>query len=135
MKRALIFSLFLASTAQAAETRLSVGDWVNGKKLYVKECAACHGEDGKGGRIGIALTNSDRLNLITSESMFAMVRDGTGTKKPKEHQFGDKLGFLETWDVIAHVRTLHMTLDEFFPDSSRYVMKRYTIDDFGLERI
>jgi hypothetical protein len=129
-------TLFCAAPAFAADVRTSLGDYVNGKKLYTKECAACHGDDGKGGRSGVALTDSGRLNLIPAQAMFSMIREGTGLKKPKEHQFGGpKLQFLDTWDVIAHAQTLHMTIDTFFPDASRYVSKNYTIDDFGLDRI
>lgn len=133
-----IFSIFVgaAGSARAAEVRVSLGDWVNGKKLYDKECAGCHGDDGKGGRSGVPLTDSGKLNLLPPQAMFALVREGTGTKKPKEHQFGGpKLTFLQTWDVIATVNAMHMGIDEFFPDASRYVSKGYTIDNFGLERI
>lgn len=126
----------LASDAFAVEGRVSVGDWINGKKLYARECAACHGDDGRGGRTGISLADSGKLNLIPNEQMFALIREGAGLKKPKDHAFGGpKLNFLETWDMIAHVRSLHMGIDEFFPDSSRYVMKVYTIDQYGTDRI
>jgi hypothetical protein len=138
MKAIVISALLIgvAGSAFAADVRVSLGDWVNGKKLYNRECAACHGDDGKGGRSGVSLTDSGKLNLLPPQAMFALIREGTGTKKPKEHQFGGpKLTFLETWDVIASVNAMHMGLDEFFPDASRYVSKPYTIDDFGLERI
>ncbi|MCK6547475.1 cytochrome c [Myxococcota bacterium] len=133
-----IFTLLTAlpATALAADVRTSVGDWVNGKKLYDKECAACHGDDGKGGRSGVSLTDSGRMNLITNELMFAQLREGAGLKKPKEHSFGGpKLQFLDLWDVVAYTRTLHMGIDEFFPAASRYVSKVYTIDEHGLGRI
>ena len=125
----------LASGAASAQDTLLVGDPINGKKLYAKECAACHGDDGKGGRSGVALTDSGRLNLIRDDQMFANINRGAGTKNAAEHSFASKLPFLETWDVVAYVRTLHMTIADFFPKSSRYVSKVYEIDQHGLGRI
>lgn len=127
--------LLFPAAAEAATEQLLVGDPLNGEKLYDKECAACHGKAGKGGRTGVALTDSGRMNLIRNDQMFAAIKRGTGMKKPKRHSFDDKLKFLEIWDVVAYVRTLHMTLDEFFPEAARYISKGYEIDKYGLERI
>jgi hypothetical protein len=112
-----------------------VGDLVNGKKLYARECAACHGDDGSGGKSGVSLRDSGRLNLITDESMIAIINSGKGLKHAEGHNLKDKLSFLDVWDVIAHVRSMHLMLSTFFPAASRYVAKVYTIDDHGLERI
>lgn len=128
-------SMFASSAALAAEAPVLVGDPINGKKLYDKECAACHGDDGKGGRSGVALTSSDRLNLIRDDQMYAQLKNGAGLKNPKEHSFEKKLDYLQLFDVVAHVRTLHMTIGDFFPAASRYVSKVYEIDTHGLERI
>lgn len=127
--------LFLTNVASAAEVAVLVGDPTNGQKLYAKECGACHGDDGKGGRSGVALTSSDRLNLLRDDQMYAALKTGAGLKSPKEHTFEKKLDFLQLFDVVAHVRTLHMTIGDFFPTASRYVSKVYEIDSHGLERI
>jgi hypothetical protein len=119
----------------AADARIAPGEAINGKKLYQRECAACHGDAGAGGRTGVSLIDSGRMNLIPNERMFELIRIGTGLKKAADHKFDQKLPFLDIWDVIAYVRSLHMGLDEFFPESSRYVSKSYTIDNYGLERI
>lgn len=118
-----------------SDTPVWVGDPLNGAKLYAAECAACHGDDGRGGRTGVALTRADRLNLIRDDQMYKMVETGEGLKKPKDHTLKDKLKYLEIWDVVAHVRTLHMTLADFFPSAARYVSKEYTIDKYGLQRL
>jgi hypothetical protein len=125
----------VAQRAEAASDVVLVGDPVNGKKLYGTTCAACHGEGGSGGRTGIALTDSGRMNLIRNDQMFAQIEKGEGLKKGKEHAFSKELKYLDIWDVVAYVRTLHMTLDGFFPQAGRYVSKEYTIDKFGLDRI
>lgn len=117
------------------DVRTLVGDPINGKKLYEKECAACHGKDGDGGRTGVSLTDSGRMNLVRDDQMFHIVQTGRGLKNSGEHAFRNKLGFLDIWDVVAHVREGHMTIGEFFPSASRYVSKNYEIDKFGLERI
>ena len=75
------------------------------------------------------------MNLVRDDQMFRVIENGTGLKAPKEHDLSAKLAFLDIWDVIAHVRGLHMTIDEFFPDASRYVSQEYAIDEHGLGRI
>jgi hypothetical protein len=127
--------ILFAARAEAATDKVLVGDPINGEKLYAKTCAACHGDAGAGGRTGIALTDSGRMNLIRNDQMFDQIERGTGLKKAKEHAFAKELKYLDIWDVVAYVRTLHMTLDNFFPQASRYVSKEYTIDKFGLDRI
>jgi len=134
MKLLTLALLSIAGRAEAADVLL-VGDPLNGKKLYQNTCSACHGEGGSGGRTGIALTDSGRMNLIRNDQMFGQIEKGEGLKKPKDHAFSKELKYLDTWDVIAYVRTLHMTLDQFFPQAGRYVSKEYTIDKFGLDRI
>ncbi len=131
----LTIAMILPLTAFAETTPVLIGDPINGAELYKKECAACHGDQGTGGRSGIALTNSGRLNLVQDKQMFFALKMGKGLKKPAEHTFKNKLKFLQIWDVVAYVRSLHMTLDQFFPTSARYVSKKYTIDKWGLERI
>ncbi|MCB9651809.1 MAG: c-type cytochrome [Deltaproteobacteria bacterium] len=128
-------ALLLSAGPARADAPVWVGDPVNGAKLYAAECAACHGDDGRGGRTGVALTRADRLNLIRDDQMFQMIETGAGLKKPKDHTLKDKLKFLEIWDVVAFTRTLHMTIADFFPSASRYVSKEYTIDKYGLQRI
>ncbi len=127
--------LVAPALASASETPALAGDPINGAKLYSKQCAACHGPGGKGGRSSVPLTSSDRLNLVRNNQMFAMIESGAGLKRAKEHALKDKLKFLEIWDTIAYVRTLHMTLAELVPEGARYISKSYTIDKYGLQRI
>lgn len=138
MKRALLLSLplgLLGGPASAQDVALWVGDPSSGQKLYAKECASCHGAEAEGGRVAISLRDSGRLNLLRNEQLFEMIESGKGLKKPSEHQFKRKISFLETWDVVQHVRGQHLTIQSFFPEASRYVAKEYSIDSFGLDRI
>src|SRR5688572_32966082 len=88
----------IAAPAFAAEEVVLVGDPVNGKKLYASTCASCHGEAGAGGRTGVALTDSGRMNLLRNDQMFVQLEKGEGLKKPKEHAFAGQLKYLDLWD-------------------------------------
>src|SRR5687768_2094475 len=86
----------------AAEEIVLVGDPINGRKLYARTCASCHGEGGTGGRTGVALTDSGRMNLVRNDQMFAQLEKGEGLKKPKDHAFSSQLKYLDIWDVVAY---------------------------------
>ncbi len=130
----LSFTLVPALSAWADDERPTVGDPKNGAKLYARECAACHGDAGKGGRSGVSLTDSSRMNLLRDDQMYEAIKTGAGVKKEKDHRFDKKLGFLETWDVVAYIDTLHLELGALFTDATHYVAKDYEIDDHGAKR-
>ncbi len=46
-----------------------------------------------------------------------------------------KLSRLEENDLLHYLRSLHVELGTLFPDAARYVAKRFTINDYGLERL
>jgi mono/diheme cytochrome c family protein len=127
--------LALPAIASAADDRPWVGDPTNGAKLYAKECAACHGEGGAGGRSGVSMRDSGRMAILRDDQIYAVLKSGAGVKKEKDHKFESKLGYLELWDVVSYLRSLHMSIGDFFPDASHYVSKEYTIDEHGLTRI
>ncbi|WP_339806652.1 DUF1592 domain-containing protein [uncultured Marinobacter sp.] len=47
-------------------------DPLNGAELYGQQCAACHGNDGKGGATGVSLTASTELSALSSYITAAM---------------------------------------------------------------
>lgn len=132
-----VVCLFLAvpATSFAAEDMPWVGDPTNGKKLYDRECGACHGDAGTGGRSGVSLSDSSRMTLLRDDQVFAIIKTGAGVKKEKEHKFDGKLGYLDTWDVVAYIRSLHLSIAQFFPEATHYVSKEYTIDEHGSKRV
>lgn len=130
----LSLGLFPAFAALADDERPTVGDPKNGAKLYAKECAACHGDGGKGGRSAVSLTDSSRMNLLRDEQMYEAIKSGAGVKKEKDHKFDKKLDFLETWDVVSYIDTLHLELGALFTDATHYVAKDYEIDEHGAKR-
>ncbi|MBI2377952.1 MAG: c-type cytochrome [Deltaproteobacteria bacterium] len=135
LKAALALALF--SSPALAEDRPLVGDAINGKKLYGKECAECHGADARGGRTAVSLSAAGRMNILHDAAMFAMLTRGAGLPESskKAHALESKLGFLDVWDVIAHIRSQHMNMSDFFPKAGRYIAKDYTIDANGIDRL
>lgn len=114
----------------AEEMRAAVGDARNGGKLFEQLCKSRYAET------GIGLFTSDAMNLFTDDALFARVSAGDCVTREQKEKFDpSKLSFLDKWDVVAFMRTLHMNLSDFFPTAGRYVAKTYEIDDFGKKRI
>jgi mono/diheme cytochrome c family protein len=83
-----------------------------GARLFARHCALCHGErgDGRGARrLGLStpprdLTDPGWQGRTSPLRMFAIVREGVpGTAMPA---WSGTLGADDTWDVVAHVRSL-----------------------------
>ncbi|MEO1232395.1 MAG: hypothetical protein AAFZ18_26215 [Myxococcota bacterium] len=126
-----LFALLMAPPlGQAADSaRPRIGDAVNGAKLFEAHCKSRYA------KTGIGLFTSDQMNLLTDQQLFSKVSEGECVTSEQPAKFDPgSLAFLDRWDVVAFMRTLHMNLDDFFPKSSRYISKVYEIDDFGLKR-
>jgi mono/diheme cytochrome c family protein len=86
-----------------------------GKTLYVRNCAECHGADGKSEVDAIAnatdLTNPKAWKSGTSEGeIFRSIRDGAGEAMPP---FAEKVKKEEDlWHMVNYVRSL-------WPESAR----------------
>ena len=79
---------------------------------WAKNCAACHGKDGKGetkaGRkAGVKdQTDAKYQATLTDEKMFEAVKNGLKEDgKEKMKPFGDKLSDDEIKALVAHVRS------------------------------
>jgi len=86
------------------------GDVVAGERLYVKACAACHGDRGEG-REGPALNNRVLLDLATDTYLFKTIQNGrTGTSMVAfgagstvrgaltDAEISSIVAFLRTWE-------------------------------------
>ena len=97
-----LLSLALGTSALAAEI----------KEVWEKNCASCHGKDGKGetkaGKKAEAkdLTDAKYQESFTDEKMLQQIKDGMKDKNGKEKMkpFGDKLSPEEIKGLIAYVR-------------------------------
>ena len=77
-------------------------DVAAGEKVFLGQCAGCHGPKGEGGR-GAILAQPRLRHAPDDESLFRTIRDGVkGTEMPA----GYALDTRETWQVAAYVRRL-----------------------------
>jgi len=90
-------------------------DVTQGKTTYVKRCAFCHGEDGKGGgrKLGINLRNKTVQEMVDPEFLAVTVRDGRkGTPMPSFGMEGEGLTDQEIADVVGYVLTIDEKKEE-----------------------
>jgi mono/diheme cytochrome c family protein len=83
-----------------------------GQKLYVKQCAVCHGDTGKGdGKMGEEMipkpadfTDDDWKHGSSDGEIFTLIRNGakgTGMKA-----YSRKLTTHEIWDLVNYIRSI-----------------------------
>jgi mono/diheme cytochrome c family protein len=80
-----------------------------GKKLYVIDCAMCHGKDGDGkGDMASDMknvtdfTNPDALKNSTDGALFYVIRNGKGEMPPE----GDRAKDNDIWNLVNYIRSL-----------------------------
>ena len=76
-----------------------------GRALYAKICQSCHGPAGEGGGDrGPSLTRTRLTHGNGDADLFRAIRSGIpGTQMPP---FAAALSETETWQLVAHLRTL-----------------------------
>jgi len=80
----------------------TAADLKNGQQLFMGQCARCHGSKGEGGR-GAVLAQPRLRHAPDDESLFVVIRDGIkGTEMPGGYALDNR----ETWQLVAHVRSL-----------------------------
>jgi cbb3-type cytochrome c oxidase subunit III len=86
------------------------GSIAEGKQLFGRYCAACHGPGGKGDG-GMALSGGTPSDLTdekwdfgsTDGEIFAVIRDGTSSDM---EAYKDKLSEKQIWTIVNFVRSL-----------------------------
>ena len=84
------------------------------KEAWEKNCASCHGKDGKGEtkagkKAGVKdLTDGAYQGTFTDEKMVKQIKEGLKDKNGKEQMkpFADKLTDDEIKNIVAYVRAL-----------------------------
>ncbi len=77
-------------------------DLEEGKRLFLSNCAPCHGPNGDGGK-GSDLTRPHLSRASDDQAFFSIIRRGIpGTEMPNTRHLLDR----DIWQVIAYVRTL-----------------------------
>ena len=102
--------LFIVTSLSMAAWTLSGADI---KENWDKNCASCHGKDGKGetkaGKKADVkdLTDATYQASFTDEKMFKQIKEGMKDKngKDKMKPFADKLTDDEVKALVAHVRS------------------------------
>jgi len=108
MKKSIILVLAVMSVALVSMSAADV------QENWTKNCASCHGKDGKGetkaGKKAEVkdLTDGTYQASFTDEQMFKQIKEGMKDKTGKERMkpFADKLNDEEIKALVAHVRTL-----------------------------
>ena len=103
-----VSGLLFGSVAQGqAESKAKSGDVVRGKILFARNCASCHGPQGKGD--GYRLLGADPANLTllsttkkSDAALLKTIHDGKPNMPPWKVHLLEK----ERRDVLAYVRTL-----------------------------
>ncbi len=100
-----------ASAPQNEVARLSANDLEEGRALFQRHCASCHGMDGAGGR-GPSLARPRLRRVSDDKALFDAIRDGIpGTEMPAVWMLSDA----ETWRVAGYVRSLGRVEAEIAP--------------------
>lgn len=76
----------------------------SGKKVYIKQCLACHGDNGKaeGKNAGTALNNQNFLNTVSNENLYNYIkygRDGSGMPA-----YGPRLSEKDLDNLVVFIR-------------------------------
>jgi mono/diheme cytochrome c family protein len=103
-----VSGLLFGTVAQGqAESKAKSGDVARGKTLFARNCASCHGPQGKGD--GYRLLGPEPANLTSPSTtkksdadLLKTIHDG----KPNMPPWKVHLSENQTRDVLAYVRTL-----------------------------
>jgi cytochrome c oxidase cbb3-type subunit III len=93
----------------------SPADVQTGGRLFLAQCAGCHGPKGEGGK-GAVLAQPKLRHAADDESLFRVIRDGIkGTEMPAGYAVTTR----ETWQLAAYVRSLGRAPLETVPGDAR----------------
>lgn len=81
-----------------------------GRKIYLRNCASCHGPSGKGDG-SMALAGGTPSNLVdetwdhgsSDGEIFVVIRDGTSSDM---ESYKDRLTEKQTWQLVNYIRSL-----------------------------
>ncbi len=127
-------------------TQAAYGDIMAGEKIYRLDCFSCHGVNGTGDGFASSLFNPPPvnfrdpkvMNMKENSQMFNVIKNG-GTKALLRESympsFGKGYNDLDIWDIVAFLKSLHIKIDNFFPNAAYFIAKDYRITNLGKERI
>ena len=108
-----LFAFFFAAAVGAARpgqdpiAALTADDLAHGKRLYVGQCALCHGIEGVGGR-GPALNQPTQRRAKDYQALYVVIKNGVaGTEMPAAWHMNDR----EVWRVVGYILSLNRVED------------------------
>jgi putative heme-binding domain-containing protein len=111
--RLCLFAFFVAAAIAAARpgqdpiAALTADDLAQGKRLYVGQCALCHGIEGVGGR-GPALNQPRLRRAKDNQALYIVIKNGVaGTEMPGAWQLSDR----EVWRIVGYIRSFNRVED------------------------
>jgi mono/diheme cytochrome c family protein len=113
--RKYILPFVLAALVISGLVQASQEEGENGKKIYDKYCAKCHGEDGSGSRYGLALQPKTARDLRTNKLFFSdnelliIINHGGAWREMPNWEY--VLTEDEVKDAAGYVRTLNYVPD------------------------
>jgi len=134
-------ALLLVSVSASDESLPFIWAVNNGTSLYRMNCAVCHGFDGSGkGPAATTLKtqpadhrDGSLMNARDNQMIYRVIQlgcKGAGCRGAMP-DFSESLDKLDTWDLVAYLRSLHLPITAFFPKADQYLVKRYTIGKVG----
>lgn len=107
--------------AQTSPPHLAAGDLAEGKRLFLSNCAPCHGPTGNGGK-GSDLTRARLPRAPDDQAFFNVIRKGIpGTEMPNTRHLTDS----DIWRVIAYARSLAQTVPQKIPGDPSHGVQLY----------
>ena len=125
----MMFSVALSAMAQVDPEYVvpkqnpfaSSADLQNGQKIFLAQCARCHGPKGEGG-LGAVLGQPQLQHAPDDQSLFMVIRDGIkGTEMPA----GYALDTREAWQLVSYVRSLGRMAPETVPGDPKHGQEIY----------
>lgn len=122
------------------------GDIMAGERRYRLDCFSCHGISGGGDGYAASLFNPPPvnfrdprvMNMKENSRIFAVIKEGGSKMLGRDSYmpaFGKGYNDLDMWDIVSYLRSLHIKVDNFFPNAAYYIAKDYRITSLGRERI
>ncbi|MBI3683947.1 MAG: c-type cytochrome [Acidobacteria bacterium] len=116
------FALFLFSALLQQESSTRLANPLNteagreaGSRIYLLQCASCHGRDGRGGQGTPDLTTGNFRRASSDEGLYQIIAKGI----PGTTMAGFSLEAREIWQTLAYVRSLSVPRPSERPTGDR----------------
>jgi len=76
---------------------------IDAERLFLDNCAICHGRDGKGVSVSADLTDTENMSRFPDAMLYALIAEGNDTGMPG---FGDQFSEAEMDALVRYVREL-----------------------------